>query len=165
MNGKPRSNGSSDYVVLPIDDSGLVTTEFSNFLITKISLALLRDIEFDLESDKLYCLKGLRLQQFGTSARCFTCYTDIRRCALLRQRWHNAIHIIQRRLGDCWLLSALSTLPGLDREIMCRGKLLSASPLPSYRPHAMNSMTKVVVYGFMFFRASHWVSVIIDRRD
>jgi hypothetical protein len=56
--------------------------------------------------------------------------------------------IVQGRLGDCWFLSALSTMTTANgmMEKFCVAR-----------------DEKVGVYGWIFFRDSSWVTVIIDE--
>ncbi|CAK5267434.1 unnamed protein product [Mycena citricolor] len=106
-----------------------------------------RDIEFDLENDKDRCLFGL-----STENRRFK-PSDVQRVHQIFPApsfYIDGAHsgdIVQGRMGDCWVLSALSTAStaeGLvERFCVARDE-------------------RVGVYGFVFFRDTRWVVVIID---
>ncbi|KAG8903529.1 hypothetical protein FRB99_003160 [Tulasnella sp. 403] len=107
-----------------------------------------RDIEFDLEEDRRRCLDGL-----ATATELRFVPADVLRVNQIFEKPQffveapHASGIIQGACGDCWFLSALSniaTLPGLvEKFCVARDE-------------------KVGVYGFIFFRDSGWVDVIID---
>ncbi|KAF9009892.1 hypothetical protein BDQ17DRAFT_1299500 [Cyathus striatus] len=107
-----------------------------------------RDIEFDLENDKFRCLEGLfsskgykpsdvqRVTQIFEKPRFYTQDGSAR-----------VNDIYQGALGDCWFMSALatvSTCPGLIEKF------------------CVERDEQVGVYGFIFFKNSAWVNVIID---
>ncbi|KAG6864733.1 hypothetical protein C0991_007475 [Blastosporella zonata] len=109
-----------------------------------------RDIEFDLELDKDRCLHGLREdsdEHFAPS--------DVQRVTQIFDKTVTSFFvdgadsndIIQGQIGDCWFLSALATMSthkGLvEKFCVARDETVG-------------------VYGFIFFRDTAWVSVIID---
>ncbi|KEP45949.1 calpain-1 catalytic subunit [Rhizoctonia solani 123E] len=107
-----------------------------------------RDVEFDLEEDKERCLHGL-----GTSTEDKYTPADVMRVTQIFQqpqffidgaKWSD---IMQGRIGDCWLLSALATVSTMEELIE---KICVARD------------EKVGVYGFIFYRDSGWVDVIVD---
>jgi hypothetical protein len=108
-----------------------------------------RDAEFDLENDQIRCLKGL----YYTGEDSLGPPPPVLRLTQIFDKPQfiidgaEAIDIIQGKLGDCWLLSALSTLSTSKGLIE---KLCVARD------------EQVGVYGFVFFRGSGWVHVIID---
>ncbi|KAJ7155793.1 cysteine proteinase [Mycena filopes] len=104
-----------------------------------------RDIEFDLEKDRYKCLFGLSPGTFSPS--------DVQRVHEIFENPRFFIDgassndIIQGSIGDCWFVSALSTMsttPGLVEKFCVA------------RDEAVG------VYGFVFFRDRQWVSVVID---
>ncbi|KJA14944.1 hypothetical protein HYPSUDRAFT_412380 [Hypholoma sublateritium FD-334 SS-4] len=105
-----------------------------------------RDIEFDLENDGTRCQHGLYSD--GSKIP-----PDVRRVTEIFENPQffkggpNSNDIIQGALGDCWFLSALSTLTTAPELLQ---KLCIARD------------EEVGIYGFIFFRDSHWVNVIID---
>ncbi|KAF8877898.1 hypothetical protein BD779DRAFT_1232292 [Infundibulicybe gibba] len=108
-----------------------------------------RDIEFDLENDRDRCLHGLH----APSAPAKYNPSDVQRVTEIFKNPQFFVNgadsndIIQGRLGDCWFLSALATIStaeGLVEEF-CAAR----DP-------------EVGVYGFIFFRDSVWVTVVID---
>ncbi|KAJ7235550.1 cysteine proteinase [Mycena rebaudengoi] len=106
-----------------------------------------RDVEFDLENDKERCLFGLSKEdrKFAPS--------DVQRVTKIFEKPSFFIDgaesndIVQGRLGDCWFLSALATMSTakglIEKFCVARDE-------------------KVGVYGWIFFRDSSWVTVIID---
>ncbi|KAH9479920.1 Calpain-9 [Psilocybe cubensis] len=105
-----------------------------------------RDIEFDLENDTVRCLYGLTGDKTTNPP-------DVRRVSEIFEDpkfFVGAPHssdIVQGKLGNCWFLSALATMaafPGLV-EKSCIGR-----------------DQEVGVYGFIFFKNSQWVNVVID---
>ncbi|KDR70873.1 hypothetical protein GALMADRAFT_811973 [Galerina marginata CBS 339.88] len=105
-----------------------------------------RDIEFDLENDSSSCQYGLYSD--GSKAA-----PDVRRVSEIFDSPKffadkpGSNDIIQGALGDCWFLSALSTMS-------------TAHGLVEKLCIARNE--EVGVYGFIFFRNGRWVDVIID---
>ncbi|TFK38213.1 hypothetical protein BDQ12DRAFT_735790 [Crucibulum laeve] len=106
-----------------------------------------RDIEFDLENDKLRCLTGL----FSTNSYS---PSDVQRVTQIFEKPQffvggaaDSNDISQGQLGDCWFLSALATIstaPGLvEKFCVARDE-------------------QVGVYGFIFFKDDHWVNVVVD---
>ncbi|CCO34617.1 Calpain-1 catalytic subunit [Rhizoctonia solani AG-1 IB] len=107
-----------------------------------------RDVEFDLEEDKERCLHGL-----GTAEDDRYTPSDVMRVTQIFDKpqffidgakWSD---IMQGRLGDCWFLSALATVSTMEDLIE---KICVARD------------EKVGVYGFIFYRDSGWVDVIVD---
>ncbi|KAJ6621539.1 hypothetical protein B0H10DRAFT_2017728 [Mycena sp. CBHHK59/15] len=106
-----------------------------------------RDVEFDLENDKTRCLFGLSKEDRVYSP------SDVQRVPKIFDKpsfFVDGAHsndIVQGRLGDCWFLSALSTMSTAEglMEKFCVAR-----------------DEKVGVYGWIFFRDSSWVTVIID---
>ncbi|KAJ7239564.1 hypothetical protein B0H12DRAFT_1237530 [Mycena haematopus] len=106
-----------------------------------------RDVEFDLENDRELCLFGLSKKNRELRP------SDVQRVTKIFAKpsffvdGADSNDIIQGRLGDCWFLSALSTMttaPGLmEKFCVARDE-------------------EVGVYGWIFFRDSGWVTVIID---
>ncbi|KAJ6471924.1 hypothetical protein C8R45DRAFT_1013561 [Mycena sanguinolenta] len=106
-----------------------------------------RDVEFDLENDRELCLFGLLKENRELRP------SDVQRATKIFAKpsffvdGADSSDIIQGRLGDCWFLSALSTMttaPGLmEKFCVARDE-------------------EVGVYGWIFFRDSAWVTVIID---
>ncbi|KAG8742060.1 hypothetical protein FRC12_015450, partial [Ceratobasidium sp. 428] len=110
--------------------------------------ARFRDIEFDLEEDQERCLHGLATPDGDRSYP-----SDVMR---VTQIFHqprffidgaNSSDVAQGYIGDCWFMaaiSAVSAMEGLiDRICVARDE-------------------EVGVYGFVFYRDSGWVDVIID---
>jgi Calpain family cysteine protease len=72
-------------------------------------------VEFDLENDKIRCLKGLNStsDEYSPSPPAPPAVLRVTQIFDNPQFFidgADAIDIIQGRLGDCWLLSALSTV-------------------------------------------------------
>ncbi|KAG5736063.1 Calpain-9 [Termitomyces sp. T112] len=107
-----------------------------------------RDIEFDLEYDKERCLQGL-VQPNGSSFN----PSDVQRVTQIFQKPSFFINgadsndIIQGQLGDCWFLSALATMSTYEGLV---------------EKFCVARDEEVGVYGFIFFRDTAWVTVIID---
>ncbi|CAE6435973.1 unnamed protein product [Rhizoctonia solani] len=107
-----------------------------------------RDVEFDLEEDKERCLHGL-----GTAPDDRYSPSDVMRVTQIFDKPQffidgaNWSDIMQGRLGDCWFLSALATVSTMEDLIE---KICVARD------------EKVGVYGFIFYRDSGWVDVIVD---
>ncbi|TFK66253.1 cysteine proteinase [Pluteus cervinus] len=105
-----------------------------------------RDIEFDLENDRERCLTGINPNaSFEPS--------DVRRIFQIFDNpsffigGADSNDIVQGALGNCWFLSALSTMS-------------TASGL--IEKFCVARDEKVGVYGFIFFRDATWNVVIID---
>ncbi|SJL03409.1 uncharacterized protein ARMOST_06763 [Armillaria ostoyae] len=104
-----------------------------------------RDHEFDLQNDRLRCLHGLTSEEYNPS--------DVLRVTQIFDNPQFFIDgassndIVQGAIGDCWFVSALAavcTSQGLvEKFCVARDE-------------------KVGVYGFIFFRDTKWVDVVID---
>ncbi|KAF8597839.1 cysteine proteinase [Ceratobasidium sp. AG-I] len=107
-----------------------------------------RDVEFDIEEDKERCLHGL-----ATPATSRYTPSDVMRVTQIFDEpkffidGANWSDIMQGRLGDCWLLSALATVSTMEDLVE---KICVARD------------EKVGVYGFIFYRDSGWVDIIVD---
>ncbi|KAF8597838.1 cysteine proteinase [Ceratobasidium sp. AG-I] len=107
-----------------------------------------RDIEFDLEEDKERCLHGLETSEENRHSP-----SDVLRVTKIFEQPQFFIDgarssdICQGTIGDCWFMSAMTavcSMEGLiDRICVARDE-------------------QVGVYGFIFYRNSGWVDVIID---
>ncbi|KAF5385770.1 hypothetical protein D9615_002207 [Tricholomella constricta] len=105
-----------------------------------------RDIEFDLQNDRHRCLQGLQTDRIYSPS-------DVQRATQIFEKpsffidGADSNDIIQGSLGDCWFLSALATMStakGLvEKFCVARDE-------------------QIGVYGFIFFRDTAWVVVIID---
>ncbi|KIY72958.1 cysteine proteinase [Cylindrobasidium torrendii FP15055 ss-10] len=106
-----------------------------------------RDPEFDLENDRGRCLNGL-----DTDSDLFNPW-DCRRVTEIFDAPHffidgaSSSDIVQGALGDCWFVSALATM---------------ATAQGLVEKFCVARDEKVGVYGFVFFRDTKWVIVIID---
>ncbi|KAJ6472033.1 hypothetical protein C8R45DRAFT_1013813 [Mycena sanguinolenta] len=107
-----------------------------------------RDIEFDLENDKYACLNGLNFladESYSPS--------DTRRAGQIFDNPQffvdgaNSNDIMQGQVGDCWFLSALATMATAEGLV---------------EKFCVARDDEIGVYGFIFFKDDHWVSVIID---
>ncbi|KAJ7648227.1 hypothetical protein DFH06DRAFT_1332463 [Mycena polygramma] len=106
-----------------------------------------RDVEFDLENDRDRCLFGLSKENRELAP------SDVQRVTKIFSNpsffidGADSNDLVQGRLGDCWFLSALSTMTTakglMEKFCVARDE-------------------KVGVYGWIFFRDSSWVTVIID---
>ncbi|KAK7031845.1 calpain catalytic domain-containing protein [Favolaschia claudopus] len=106
-----------------------------------------RDVEFDLENDRELCLFGLSKENRELRP------WDVQRATKIFAKpsffidGADSNDIVQGRLGDCWFLSALSTMTTakglMEKFCVARDE-------------------QVGVYGWIFFRDSGWVTVIID---
>ncbi|KAK6988179.1 cysteine proteinase [Favolaschia claudopus] len=118
-----------------------------------------RDVEFDLENDADLCLAGLYLpeldndQDFPLPPNERPQPRDVLRVTQIFDNpsffvdGASSNDIVQGELGTCWFLSALATMTtkkGLV-EKFCVAR-----------------HEDVGIYGFIFFRDDHWVSIIID---
>ncbi|KAK7018174.1 cysteine proteinase [Favolaschia claudopus] len=123
-----------------------------------------RDVEFDLENDRDICLNGLypsqvkespvnEEQDSAPSPLQLPQPPDVLRVTQIFDKpsffvaGADSNDIVQGQLGNCWFLSALATMTtkkGLV-EKFCVAR-----------------HEDVGIYGFIFFRDDHWVSVIID---
>ncbi|KAL0563776.1 hypothetical protein V5O48_018289 [Marasmius crinis-equi] len=109
-----------------------------------------RDTEFDFDEDKDRCLHGIENEEERDEN-----YTpsDVQRVTRIFDKPEffidgadsNDIH--QGAIGDCWFVSALATVA------TCEGLIETA---------CVARDQEVGVYGFIFFRDSTWVTVIID---
>ncbi|KAJ7483514.1 hypothetical protein FB451DRAFT_1234839 [Mycena latifolia] len=106
-----------------------------------------RDVEFDLENDKERCLFGLSKENAEYSPSDVQRVTKIFKDPSFFVEGADSNDIVQGRLGDCWFLSALATMSTskglIEKFCVARDE-------------------KVGVYGWIFFRDSSWVTVIID---
>nr|GAT53037.1 predicted protein [Mycena chlorophos] len=107
-----------------------------------------RDVEFDLENDRDRCLFGLSKENpQGIDP------SDVQRANQIFSKPQFFIDgadsndLVQGRLGDCWFLSALSTMTTskglIEKFCVARDEFVG-------------------VFGFIFFRDTAWVTVIID---
>ncbi|KAG8762771.1 hypothetical protein FRC12_008856 [Ceratobasidium sp. 428] len=107
-----------------------------------------RDIEFDLEEDKERCLHGL-----ATSLEDRANPSDVLRVAQIFDKPQFFIDgascsdVAQGALANCWFMSALSVVSAME------GLIERICPARD---------EQVGVYGFIFYRDSGWVDVIID---
>ncbi|KAH8835194.1 hypothetical protein DL96DRAFT_1729686 [Flagelloscypha sp. PMI_526] len=97
-----------------------------------------RDNEFDLEHNQYFVL----MSDFRRSL------SALQDPKFFRDKNAKAGDIHQGALGDCWFLSALATISAMEGLVE---KLCVARD------------EQVGVYGFIFFRETHWVPVIIDE--
>ncbi|GLB43254.1 putative peptidase C2 family protein [Lyophyllum shimeji] len=112
-----------------------------------------RDNEFDLEFDRSRCLHGLPPSSDFPGPRVVYTPSDVQRATQIFENPSFFINgadsndIVQGALGDCWFLSALATMStakGLvEKFCVARDE-------------------QIGVYGFIFFRDTAWVTVIID---
>ncbi|KAG6837413.1 hypothetical protein H0H93_010031 [Arthromyces matolae] len=104
-----------------------------------------RDVEFDLELDKQRCLHGIDKKIFSPS--------DVQRVTQIFDTpsffidGADSNDIVQGAIGNCWFVSALATMS------TCAGLI---------EKFCVARDEAVGVYGFIFFRDSAWVTVIID---
>ncbi|KAF9464916.1 hypothetical protein BDZ94DRAFT_1215779 [Collybia nuda] len=104
-----------------------------------------RDTEFDIRNDKDLCLHGLSRYTYAPS--------DVQRVSDIFEDPQffidgpSSSDLVQGGIHDCWFIAALAgtaTAPGLvEKFCVARDELVG-------------------VYGFVFFRDTTWVSVIID---
>ncbi|QRV99267.1 calpain family cysteine protease [Ceratobasidium sp. AG-Ba] len=126
----------------------IILVSLSSDLVHSARNARFRDIEFDLEEDMDRCLFGL-----GSEDELPTRPSDVLRVTQIfyKPRFFidgaSSSDVAQGYVGDCWFLaaiSAVSTMEGLiERICVARDE-------------------EVGVYGFIFYRDSGWVDVIID---
>ncbi|KAJ7753130.1 cysteine proteinase [Mycena maculata] len=106
-----------------------------------------RDVEFDLENDREHCLFGLSKGEPEYKPSGVERVTKIFRDPSFFIDGADSNDIVQGRLGDCWFLSALSTMSTskglIEKFCVARDE-------------------QVGVYGWIFFRDAAWVTVIID---
>ncbi|KAJ8077429.1 hypothetical protein PM082_001859 [Marasmius tenuissimus] len=105
-----------------------------------------RDEEFDLQNDRERCLHGIGSEETYTPS-------DVQRVTEIFDNPQFFIDgtdsndLVQGAIGNCWFISALATISTaeglIERFCVARDE-------------------KVGVYGFIFFRDSSWVTVIID---
>ncbi|KAG6834302.1 hypothetical protein H0H93_010602, partial [Arthromyces matolae] len=104
-----------------------------------------RDPEFDIEHDTQRCLHGFGSEKYKP--------TDTQRISQIFESPQffidgaNSNDIVQGKAGDCYFLSALSTMA------TCKG-LVEES--------CVARDEEAGVYGFIFFRDDVWVTVIVD---
>ncbi|KAG6844017.1 hypothetical protein H0H87_010604 [Tephrocybe sp. NHM501043] len=143
------------------DDCRMKNRKFRLILTSQLQLEssqlilqhLFRDIEFDLELDKDRCLHGLHDPDDDDDPPSDEPPSDVQRATQIFDKTSffvdgaNSNDIIQGSLGDCWFLSALATMSSavglIERFCVARDE-------------------EVGVYGFIFFRDTAWVTVIID---
>ncbi|KAF8716653.1 Cysteine proteinase, partial [Rhizoctonia solani] len=107
-----------------------------------------RDIEFDLEGDQDRCLYGLVPDKDSLPSP-----ADVLRVTQIFEEPQffidgaSSSDIAQGSLGDCWFLSAVSTVTTMEGLInrIC-----------------VHRDEEVGVYGFVFYRDSGWIDVVID---
>ncbi|CUA77397.1 hypothetical protein RSOLAG22IIIB_12736 [Rhizoctonia solani] len=107
-----------------------------------------RDLEFDLEGDQARCLYGLNPDYANLPVP-----ADVLRVTQIFEEPEffidgaNSSDIAQGSLGDCWFLSAVSTVTTMEGLInrIC-----------------VHRDEQVGVYGFVFYRDSGWIDIIID---
>ncbi|KAJ6580695.1 hypothetical protein B0H19DRAFT_1112126, partial [Mycena capillaripes] len=106
-----------------------------------------RDVEFDLENDRERCLFGLSKEGRKLAPSDVQRVTQIFSSPSFFIDGADSNDIVQGRLGDCWFLSALSTMTTakglMEKFCVARDE-------------------QIGVYGWIFFRDSSWVTVIID---
>ncbi|KAF7332285.1 Calpain catalytic domain-containing protein [Mycena kentingensis (nom. inval.)] len=106
-----------------------------------------RDVEFDLENDEDRCLFGLSKEDRDMAP------SDVQRVHQIFSKpaffigGADSNDLVQGRLGNCWFLSALATMTTarglIERFCVARDE-------------------QVGVYGFIFFRDTAWVTVVVD---
>ena len=109
-----------------------------------------RDVEFDLENDRLRCLKGLNYNEETGVPPAVLRVTQIFDNPQFVIDGADAIDIIQGNLGDCWLLSALSTMStskGLIEKLCVAVSHFSAWTFDAFSTsyHSCYSATKRLV--------------------
>ncbi|CAE6493790.1 unnamed protein product [Rhizoctonia solani] len=114
-----------------------------------------RDIEFDLEGDKQRCLYGLNTPKWDPELGELppTEPADVLRVTQIFEEPQffidgaNSSDVAQGYLGNCWFMSAVSTVATTEGliERIC-----------------VHRDEQVGVYGFLFYRDSGWVDIIID---
>ena len=70
----------------------------------------LRDLEFDLENDKMRCLKGLNYNEQDVVPPGVLRVTQIFDNPQFTIDGADAVDIVQGKLGDCYFLSAMATI-------------------------------------------------------
>ncbi|KAG8896212.1 hypothetical protein FRC00_006284 [Tulasnella sp. 408] len=110
-----------------------------------------RDLEFDLEEDRKRCLENLTNSASDGGgykpADVLRCNQIFSKPQFFNDQGPNASGIIQGACGDCWFLSALSNISTLEGLV---------------EKFCVARDEQVGVYGFVFFRDSGWVDVIVD---
>lgn len=128
------------------------------------------DIEFDLENDSRRCLYGLSSENTTTPP-------DVRRVSEIFEKPKffvgspHSSDIVQGALGDCWFLSALATMaafPGLVEKLCIAVRCTRLAVVTSVSDLCgivgiIQRDEEVGVYGFIFFKNSQWVNVVIDE--
>ncbi|KAJ8088926.1 hypothetical protein PM082_014173 [Marasmius tenuissimus] len=105
-----------------------------------------RDEDFDLQNDRNRCLHGIGCEDIYEPS-------DVRRVTEIFDNPQffidgaNSNDLVQGRIRDCWFISALATISTAEGliESLCVAR-----------------DETVGVNGFVFFRDSYWVTVIID---
>ncbi|KAL0955338.1 hypothetical protein HGRIS_004221 [Hohenbuehelia grisea] len=106
-----------------------------------------RDVEFDLECDKLLCLGTLRPTLSFAQPSDVQRVTEIFDNPQLFNGRASSNDIIQGSIGNCWLLSALAVMATFNGLI---------------ENFCVAHDREVGVYGFVFFRDFTWVTVVVD---
>ncbi|KAJ7777059.1 hypothetical protein B0H16DRAFT_1504208 [Mycena metata] len=106
-----------------------------------------RDVEFDLENDRQRCLFGLSKENREYRPSDVQRVTKIFGNPSFFVDGADSNDVIQGKLGDCWFLSALTTMT------TAKGLL---------EKFCVACDEQVGIYGFLFFRDTAWVPVIID---
>ncbi|KAF5316591.1 hypothetical protein D9619_006614 [Psilocybe cf. subviscida] len=106
-----------------------------------------RDVDFDLENDRNNCLHSLELSNIFNPPQVRR-VTDIFDNPVFYKGTPESADIIEGEAMNCHLVSALSNIASMDDLIknVCVARDEAAG-----------------VYGFIFYRDSYWISVIIDN--
>ncbi|KAJ4485410.1 hypothetical protein J3R30DRAFT_3696750 [Lentinula aciculospora] len=115
-----------------------------------------RDTEFDLENDRERCLHGLLGPGScapDTPAKINYNPSDVQRVTQIFDKPQffvdgaSSNDIVQGAIGDCWFVSALATMATAEGLV---------------EKFCVARDEEIGVYGFIFFRDTSWVTVIID---